>query len=84
MSGDPVYQDSSCHSGETSVTVGNPKRHARASIYTAVGPFIKLDVLEQSRSADEEGAVYLWPEEAHSLGEWLIATAREIGRVGPR
>jgi hypothetical protein len=61
---------------KASVFVGNNNRHAVASIYTAVGPFIKLDVLEQSRSADEKGTVYLWKDEARVLGKWLVANTR--------
>lgn len=70
---DPVYRETGLHRGEAKILVGNDKRYAGASVYRDAGPFIRLGVNEQSRSASEEGAVYLWPEEAHALGEWLVA-----------
>jgi hypothetical protein len=73
---DPAYQDSQIRQWPSGFVVGNDKRNAAASVYRSTGPFIKLDVHEESRTANEQGTVYLWKNEARELGKWLMKATR--------
>jgi hypothetical protein len=46
----------------------------QASLYRSLGPFIKIE-LNNETEMPQESIVYLWPEKARELAEWLIAIA---------
>ena len=54
--------------------MGSRKRFVQASLYRSLGPFIKIE-LNNETEMPQESIVYLWPEKARELAEWLIAIA---------